>query len=259
MQNLEKCPFCGATLTGKWSAPAFSICDACGLVLRNPMPTVDDLALLYEEAWLSPCTNVAETGGMTDVVADQLAESFLRTVGLTGRPGACVLDFGAGRGAFLSALRRRTIRAVGVEPYGLSWLQDNSFEAYRCLADVPADLKFDAIYCSDVVEHLHTPWNELAELRRWLKPGASICISTPNPHGLNAKVHGYRWREAANPGHLLFMTPQVMANMLRHAGFTHIRPIRWAISYRKNPLANAFQKALTALRLNGTTRVIASG
>jgi SAM-dependent methyltransferase len=44
------------------------------------------------------------------------------------------------------------------------------------------DGEFDVVILGDVIEHLNRPFDLLRDLRRVLKPGGNLLLSTPNPH-----------------------------------------------------------------------------
>jgi SAM-dependent methyltransferase len=53
-------------------------------------------------------------------------------------------------------------------------------------SDIIPDNKFDAIVCTEVIEHVSNPFSVAEELYRIVKPGGKIYISTP----LNFRIHG---------------------------------------------------------------------
>ncbi|MGN9759982.1 class I SAM-dependent methyltransferase [Streptomyces sp. SD31] len=111
----------------------------------------------------------------------------LGTVG-PGHPPATVLDVGCGDGS-AAAVAARVLdghRIVGVD-----WSQDALRRAARRLPSVvrgqlsDGGLPFasgsaDAVLFSEVVEHLVDPDGALDELRRVLRPGGHLMLSTPN-------------------------------------------------------------------------------
>ncbi len=44
------------------------------------------------------------------------------------------------------------------------------------------DRSFDLVWSTDVLEHLHTPVRAVAEIKRVLKPGGLLTLTTPNSH-----------------------------------------------------------------------------
>jgi SAM-dependent methyltransferase len=100
-----------------------------------------------------------------------------------------VLEIGAGAGATLVALKRsgKAKEVVGVELVPLPSGMQESGEIDRfVIADIELQSldfvpeSFDVIICGDVLEHLRDPWEALAYLKRFLKPGGRFIISLPN-------------------------------------------------------------------------------
>jgi SAM-dependent methyltransferase len=94
------------------------------------------------------------------------------------RPGALVLDAGAGRaqyrGLFAHA-RYETADFLAVK--GKRYAQPD----YVCdLAAIPvADARFDHVVCTQVLEHLPEPQRVIEELARVLRPGGTLWLSAP--------------------------------------------------------------------------------
>lgn len=130
------------------------------------------------------------------------------------RPGARVLDFGAGRGAWFhddaSRYRRelRDLRTAGAHVVAADideTVRDNqSSDEQRVLEPgVPlpfADGEFDLVVADFVFEHLEYPGPVCAELRRVTRSGGWICARTANRWGYvtlaSAMVPNSRHRQA---------------------------------------------------------------
>ena len=105
------------------------------------------------------------------------------------RPGDRVLDLGCGAGRFTAALREAGADPVGVE------IAEGALE--RARRNVPgADLRlapsegplpledasFDVVWCSEVLEHVPDTAGALSEIRRVLRTGGRLLVTTPS-HG----------------------------------------------------------------------------
>lgn len=75
----------------------------------------------------------------------------------------------------------------------LSYMEENGVDAIHwdlCASDLPAGIKFDFIFFSEVIEHLPVPgYVVLERLRKALRPGGVIICTTPNLYRLRNVVY----------------------------------------------------------------------
>jgi len=251
------CPLCGGESGPFWEPRGFSKCRTCTLVFRTQSPTQDDLTRLYTASWSDPESNLSETGGTDDRLADLYARKLNHAVRSRGLAGQRILDFGAGRGAMLRALRHLGAYVVAIEPFGYARLQAQGFSVFRSVAELPTGLELDGIVTLDVIEHLPTPWATLRDLGALLRTGGWMFTATPNGHSLAARVHGPRWRDATNPGHLVVLSPKSLATALAAAGFTRYARLRWFIRYDDRVGRRFVHWGLQAARMDGELRYLA--
>ena len=83
-----------------------------------------------------------------------------------------------------------------------------------------------------------------------------MCVSTPNPAGLSARLGRAHWREASVRPHR-FLGERTLGKILRSVGFTSIRPARWHVSYGRGVRHQIAQGLLTLTGLQGASRLIA--
>jgi 2-polyprenyl-3-methyl-5-hydroxy-6-metoxy-1,4-benzoquinol methylase len=259
MSFFTTCPFCDGSLISWWLRPSFSKCRVCRLVLRNPSPEPEPLAEHYAESWSDPDAHLNETGGMDFGLATQYTRDLLKSLGLSDAVGLRILDFGAGRGFLMSALAAAGATVWGIEPYGFDGLRAQGQTVFRTLEALPPGLAFDGIVSMDVLEHLYQPWHSIAALARLLVPGGWLCLSTPNPRGLNARLMQSRWRETHNQGHLMFMEEYCLMMMLKQANLSRGKGVRWSIRHQNSLVRHGVQRLLERVGLGGTVRVIAVG
>jgi SAM-dependent methyltransferase len=136
-----------------------------------------------------------------------------------------LLDVGAGSGGFVrSALARMGVEATEVSTSGLEALRRTGA---RVVAGDVLDTAFpparvDLVASLEVLEHLPSPGEHLAELARITRPGGLLILMTPNLRGLSGRLLGLRWR-VVSPEHLGDFAPRIFARVLGHAGYARVR------------------------------------
>jgi 2-polyprenyl-3-methyl-5-hydroxy-6-metoxy-1,4-benzoquinol methylase len=145
--------------------------------------------------------------------------------------GARVLDVGCGEGRFAAVLARAQAEVVGIdvaaEPLRRARLRHPELD----LRQVPVqgawplqDASFDAVWAGEVIEHVADTAGWLSELRRVLRSGGLLLLSTPS-HG---RLQMLRWAldphifdAHFNPraDHLRFYTRRTLTELLEDFGF----------------------------------------
>jgi SAM-dependent methyltransferase len=100
-------------------------------------------------------------------------------------PGSRILDIPAGRGQFSDALREAGLDAVSADLNG----QRDDYLPLDMSAPLPLeDASFDAVVCTEGLEHLLSPQALVEELVRIVKPGGSLYLSVPNVHNFYSRL-----------------------------------------------------------------------
>lgn len=191
----------------------------------------DSLRTLYED----PGTPVASGADRSRRQAALLARA------MGSSPGT-VLDVACGDGS-AAAAAAGTLAAHRV--VGVDWSQDALRRASAHLTAVRGELTghglpfasgaADAVLFSEVIEHLVDPDAALDELRRVLRPGGHLLLSTPNlaawynralllagvqPVFSEVSLRGIHGRPGSQVvGHLRLYTARALRSMLPAAGF----------------------------------------
>jgi SAM-dependent methyltransferase len=150
------------------------------------------------------------------------------------RPGDRVLDLGAGDGAFAAELRAAGSDVVAVdvaeEALRRARVRVAGLDARRVEEGAPLPLDEDAVdvvWAGEVLEHVADVVGLLAEVRRVLRWGGTLLVTTPY-HGrvsvaaLALRAHGVETHFDPLADHLRFFTARSLAVVLGDAGFAEV-------------------------------------
>lgn len=112
---------------------------------------------------------ILDSIGLTKKITRSRLERFLARFATEGT----VLDVGCGSIPYAKYFPRRTTVDIAERP-GVK--VDIVADAHN-LPMIPSG-SFDAVLCTEVLEHLHTPSRAIAEFHRVLKPGGLLLLST---------------------------------------------------------------------------------
>jgi 2-polyprenyl-3-methyl-5-hydroxy-6-metoxy-1,4-benzoquinol methylase len=178
-----------------------------------------------------------------------------------------ILDVGCGEGHFAALVAQAGNRVVGIdclpeaqhagvmEQYVAADLDGGLAGAQRALGD----RKFDLIMLQDVLEHLRSPGQMLADCLRYLKPHGRIAVSVPNVANVTVRLSlllgkfEYTPRGILDRTHLRFYTRRTARKLLEDAGYevteqkATVMPLELVLGLdAKNPLMIAITRVLAA-------------
>jgi SAM-dependent methyltransferase len=105
--------------------------------------------------------------------------------------GSLVLDAGAGEGQYRQFLQHARYVGVDLAVGDVQW-NYAGLEAVSDLSRLPFEANtFDAVLCTQVLEHVREPKQVLCEISRVLKPEGHLYLSTPQSSHQHQKPYDY--------------------------------------------------------------------
>jgi len=230
----------------------FKFCKKCGLVMRQPMPTLSELDLIYDKLYATSQIVDQQTEQESGNYALQQYAGYL--VSSLISPDERVLDYGCGTGLLVEKLQMEGIRAIGVERSEGARNFSLSERDITLLKNVDEieDQSLDIVLMIEVIEHLPDPMEAISALKRKLRQGGKLFLTTPNRRGLRAKLEKGHWREAAKKFHVVLFDASSMRQMLANAGYTQIHQIHFSPIQRKGWFRKLIARLQQAFGLSGS-------
>ena len=195
-------------------------CEDCGLVFRNPVLTAEDLKQFYspDGGWGAPGAAPLERKERSSRSWSRAFQPIRSELSVTRPPaGACVLDFGCGRGRLLDSLQE-----FGWQTWGIDSAIDEAFSRHRRLDEVPDVPMFDLIVASHVLEHVTDPLGLLRQLARACRVGGFLFVGAPRLDTLPIhRDYGYVINGRA---HVSAFTWPCLQGLLARSGWESVAP-----------------------------------
>jgi 2-polyprenyl-3-methyl-5-hydroxy-6-metoxy-1,4-benzoquinol methylase len=166
------------------------------------------------------------SGGTSNSEIKNMVMGIVKAHEIKGR----VLDFGAGKGELIKLLSR----IDGIEPHGIdimkrpenipahvSWCQQDLNDELSC-----APASFDAVICSEVIEHLENPRSVFRSLFAALRSGGKLVLTMPNQENVRSfltlifRGQFASFQEQDYPAHITALLRIDLIRMCQETGFS---------------------------------------
>lgn len=124
-------------------------------------------------------------------IDDYPLKQFIQRVSADIPSGSYLLDAGAGEGQYKSAFSHTYYVGVDLAVGDTQWSYDD-LDIIGSLIQIPLEQAvFDAVLCTQVLEHVPEPEKVLREIQRVLKPGGKLFLTVPQSWHQHQKPHDY--------------------------------------------------------------------
>jgi 2-polyprenyl-3-methyl-5-hydroxy-6-metoxy-1,4-benzoquinol methylase len=174
------------------------------MLITYPQPSLDKLPSYYESVDYISHTdgNKSMFEKMYQFVKSIALKNKLKLINSHSAKGT-ILDIGAGVGDFLSVCKNDGWQTIGIEPSekAKNIAKSKGVSFVENLSELE-DHSFDIITMWHVLEHVPNLEEQIAELKRLIKPNGTIIIAVPNFKSFDAKHYGQFWAAFDVPIHL---------------------------------------------------------
>jgi SAM-dependent methyltransferase len=129
------------------------------------------------------------------------------------------LDFGCGAGGLVRNARLAGFNAIGFEEgWGANAARSKKIPVVDAVGLDACAGGIDFVTAIEVVEHVHDPVSVLKQMRRLLRPGGILFLTTGNAEPWRGRL--FEWSYASIPEvHISFYEPRTLEVALKMAGF----------------------------------------
>lgn len=231
------------------SADSFAAmgCNSCGLVYLNPRPDFEEFERIYPANYHAFEFSAAEFGFVFKVRRRLEAKRLLAWC--KDLPDdARIIDIGCGDGFHLELLKdfgkkTWTLEGVDADERAASMAEKRNLKVHQGLLenlDLPERF-YDLALMIQTVEHVASPPELLANVRKILRPGGRVVIVTDNTDSLDFKIFKRRhWGGYHFPRHWNLFNPSTLKKLADKTGFeveklaTQVSPVNWVYSVRNS-------------------------
>lgn len=231
--SLDSCPSCGAKSFSKhltcvdhtYSKLEFELvkCDACELVFTNPRPVESENGNYYKSVDYISHTNSTKgiIGFLYKIVRGINLKRKVKVL-QKHNSGKRVLDIGCGIGFFPKSANAAGYSTKGVEPDtdALKFaIENNKIEAYPLEKLENFGQEFDTVTMWHVLEHVYHLRDQLATIKKVIKPGGLFIIALPNYKSFDGQYYQKFWAGYDVPRHLYHFEEKTVQHLLASFGF----------------------------------------
>jgi len=189
------------------SGESFSLLhnEAYDLLKTHPQPSLESLPSYYESEDYISHTDGKRTlfEKMYHFVKSNAIKNKVKLINQWHPEKGTLLDIGAGTGDFLLEAKKQNWIITGIEPNEKAkQIAIQKGVSFGTNLEDLADESFDVISMWHVLEHVPNLEEQIATLKRLLKPNGTIIIAVPNFKSYDAKYYKEFWAAYDVPRHL---------------------------------------------------------
>jgi SAM-dependent methyltransferase len=229
------CVACGGTQT-KYQFDkndfAYGLCNDCGTLFQSPRPPLAAFETFYRRSESARYWAEDFFPAVAEVRREKIfrprVERLAKLCTEKGIDVERLIDVGAGFGILLDEWRKCFPRTqlLAVEPSTslAGECRSKGFEVFEGLVEnvVGYDNSADLVVCFEVLEHVYDPLSFIRVLKRLVRPGGYVFVSTLCIDGFDLQVLWDKSNQIFPPHHINFFSVEGFERLFQRAGLTDI-------------------------------------
>lgn len=200
---------------------SFQKCTECGLMIIDPMPSVEDLRSYYPFDYHGFTTSERGIVSVLYRIVNLLRfREYIKLAGVKGR----ILDVGCADAPYFDLLKKKhpQISITGVE------FKEEIAEKGRkkgrdiitgTIMDIHKKETFDLIIMNNLIEHVTDPAREMKKAYALLKSNGHVLLETPNTDSWDHRIFKKYWGSLHVPRHTYLFSMRSIKQLVDRSGF----------------------------------------
>jgi len=210
----------------------YSRCSQCGTLFQTPRPSLDSFDQFYCNSKSSKYWADVFFPTVAEVRREKIFQPRVEQLSAICKKNKIevkrLVDVGAGYGIFLDEWKKRfsAVEAVAIEP-SKSLAQEcrtKGFHVEETIVEHVTGLDdfADLVVCFEVLEHVHDPLSFVSLLKKIVRPGGYLLVSTLSIDGFDLQILGSESTQISPPHHINFLSVSGFEKLFKRAGLEDV-------------------------------------
>ncbi len=211
---------------------AYSRCANCGTLFQSPRPDIEAFAQFYRNSesaryWAEEFFPAVAEKRREKIFRPRVAQ-LARNCADRNLPVKRIIDVGAGFGIFLDEWRALfpDVEAIAIEP-SEALAEECRRKGFKVVEDIVENVAgydgfADLVVCFEVLEHVYEPLEFVRTLKKLVRPGGDVFVSTLGIDGFDLQILWDRSTQIFPPHHINFLSIAGFHALFERAGLENI-------------------------------------